>query len=226
MVNDGPGFLVNRLLLPYMNEAALLLGEGAAIKDIDRAAKIVRHADGADHAVRRGRLDTAVHAGRVMAEAFPDRVVASPLLREAGQARPPRPESRPGFFAYGPAKGGKPPRGTDSAEVAKLIESCRTGAPRKFSQEELTDRLFLPMLLEATRILEDKIVRDVRDVDLGLIFGIGFPPFKGGLLFWADTLGAGQDRREAQAATRRSANASNQRRCSRNWPQANSQFYD
>ncbi len=48
----------------------------------------------------------------------------------------------------------------------------------------------MPMLLEATRLLEDKVVRDVRDVDLGLIFGLGFPPFKGGLLFWADTLGA------------------------------------
>ena len=55
VVNDGPGFLVNRLLLPYMNEAALLLCEGASIKDIERAAKVVRHADGADHAVRRGR---------------------------------------------------------------------------------------------------------------------------------------------------------------------------
>ncbi|HEX5103935.1 MAG TPA: 3-hydroxyacyl-CoA dehydrogenase family protein, partial [Pirellulaceae bacterium] len=59
----------------------------------------------------------------------------------------------------------------------------------KFSKDELTQRLFLPMLVEATRMLEEKIVRDVRDVDLGLIFGIGFPPFRGGLLFWADTLG-------------------------------------
>jgi len=48
------------------------------------------------------------------------------------------------------------------------------------------------MVLEATRILDEKIVRDVRDVDLGLIFGLGFPPFRGGLLFWADTLGAGK----------------------------------
>ena len=46
------------------------------------------------------------------------------------------------------------------------------------------------MVLEATRILEEKVVRDARDVDLGLIFGTGFPPFKGGLLYWADTLGA------------------------------------
>ena len=61
---------------------------------------------------------------------------------------------------------------------------------RDFSLDEITHRLFLPMLLEATRVLEDRIVRDVRDVDLGLIFGLGFPPFKGGLLHWADTLGA------------------------------------
>jgi 3-hydroxyacyl-CoA dehydrogenase/enoyl-CoA hydratase/3-hydroxybutyryl-CoA epimerase/3-hydroxyacyl-CoA dehydrogenase/enoyl-CoA hydratase/3-hydroxybutyryl-CoA epimerase/enoyl-CoA isomerase len=59
-------------------------------------------------------------------------------------------------------------------------------------REQITARLFLPMLLEATRVLAEKIVRDPRDVDLGLVFGVGFPPFKGGLLFWADTLGAGK----------------------------------
>ena len=59
----------------------------------------------------------------------------------------------------------------------------------KFTAEQITARLFLPMVLEATRILEEDIVRDPRDVDLGLIFGLGFPPFNGGLLFWADTLG-------------------------------------
>ena len=56
------------------------------------------------------------------------------------------------------------------------------------TSEQITARLFMPMLLEATRVIEEGIVRDVRDVDLGLIFGIGFPPFKGGLLFWADTI--------------------------------------
>jgi 3-hydroxyacyl-CoA dehydrogenase/enoyl-CoA hydratase/3-hydroxybutyryl-CoA epimerase/3-hydroxyacyl-CoA dehydrogenase/enoyl-CoA hydratase/3-hydroxybutyryl-CoA epimerase/enoyl-CoA isomerase len=95
-----------------------------------------------------------------------------------------------GFFDYAPAKGGKPPRGTDSAEVAALIEACRTGAQRKVSADELTDRLFLPMLIEATRVLEEGLVRDVRDVDLALIYGIGFPPFRGGLFFWADQVGA------------------------------------
>jgi len=70
-----------------------------------------------------------------------------------------------------------------------LVDKCRTNGQRKFTPEELTDRLFLPMLLEGTRVLEDELVRDVRDVDLALIFGIGFPPFRGGLFFWADQVG-------------------------------------
>ena len=89
----------------------------------------------------------------------------------------------------GRAKGGKPPRGTESPEVTKVIDECRVPQPRKFTADEITDRLFLPMLVEATRVLEDGLVRDVRDVDLALIYGIGFPPFRGGLFFWADQVG-------------------------------------
>ena len=58
-------------------------------------------------------------------------------------------------------------------------------------EEEITDRLFLPMLLEATRVLEEGIVREPGDVDMGLILGIGFPPFRGGILRWCDSQGAG-----------------------------------
>lgn len=189
VMNDGPGFLVNRLLLPYMNEAALLLGEGASIKDIEKAAKSFGMPMGPITLYDVVGIDVAVHAGRTMAAAFPDRVVAAPIIEKLFELGRIGQKVGKGFFDYGPAKAGKPPKGTDSAEVAALIESCRKGPPRKFSQEELTDRLFLPMLVEATRILEDKIVTDVRDVDLGLILGIGFPPFKGGLFFWVDQIG-------------------------------------
>jgi 3-hydroxyacyl-CoA dehydrogenase/enoyl-CoA hydratase/carnithine racemase len=190
VMNDGPGFLVNRLLLPYMNEAALLLAEGASIKDIERAAKSFGMPMGPFTLYDVVGIDVAVHAGRTMAAAFPERVMAAPIVEKLFELGRIGQKGGKGFFDYAPAKGGKPPRGTDSPEVAKLIESCRTGTPRKYSQEELTDRLFLPMLVEATRILEDKIVPDVRDVDLGLILGIGFPPFRGGLFFWADQIGS------------------------------------
>jgi len=72
--------------------------------------------------------------------------------------------------------------------VAAVLEKIRTDK-RTISQEEITDRLFLPMLTEATRVLAEGIVRDPADVDMGLILGIGFPTFRGGLLRWADTEG-------------------------------------
>jgi 3-hydroxyacyl-CoA dehydrogenase/enoyl-CoA hydratase/3-hydroxybutyryl-CoA epimerase/3-hydroxyacyl-CoA dehydrogenase/enoyl-CoA hydratase/3-hydroxybutyryl-CoA epimerase/enoyl-CoA isomerase len=192
VMNDGPGFLVNRLLLPYMNEAALLLGEGADMQAIEKAAKSFGMPMGPFTLYDVVGLDVAVHAGRTMAEAFPDRVVPAKIVQQLVDLGRLGQKVGKGFFDYGPSKPGKPPRGADSDEVARLVEKIRSGATRKFSSEELTDRLFLPMLVEATRVLEDRIVTDVRDVDLGLILGIGFPPFRGGLFFWADQIGSGK----------------------------------
>lgn len=192
VMNDGPGFLVNRLLLPYMNEAALLVEEGASLNEVEHAAKAFGMPMGPFTLYDVVGLDVAVHAGRVMAEAFPDRVVPAGIVEKLLERGRLGQKAGRGFFDYAPAKSGKPPRGTKSEEVAKLIDECRTGTPRKFTADELTDRLFLPMLVEATRVLEDRLVPDVRDVDLALILGIGFPPFRGGLFFWADTIGARQ----------------------------------
>jgi 3-hydroxyacyl-CoA dehydrogenase/enoyl-CoA hydratase/3-hydroxybutyryl-CoA epimerase/3-hydroxyacyl-CoA dehydrogenase/enoyl-CoA hydratase/3-hydroxybutyryl-CoA epimerase/enoyl-CoA isomerase len=190
VMNDGPGFLVNRLLLPYMNEAAMLLCEGARIDDVEKAAKRFGMPMGPITLYDVVGLDVAVHAGRTMLEAFPDRVVPATILEKLVERKRLGQKVGRGFFDCEPAKGGKPPKGSDSPEVARLIEECRAGADRKFTPDELTDRMFLPMLVEATRVLEDGLVRDVRDVDLALIFGIGFPPFRGGLFFWADQVGA------------------------------------
>jgi 3-hydroxyacyl-CoA dehydrogenase/enoyl-CoA hydratase/3-hydroxybutyryl-CoA epimerase/3-hydroxyacyl-CoA dehydrogenase/enoyl-CoA hydratase/3-hydroxybutyryl-CoA epimerase/enoyl-CoA isomerase len=189
VMNDGPGFLVNRLLLPYMNEAALLLCEGAKLADVEKAAKSFGMPMGPFTLYDVVGLDVAVHAGRTMADAFPERVVPAPIVDILFKRGRIGQKVGKGFFDYAPAKGGKPPRGVDSPEVSQLIAECRSGEERKFAKEELTDRLFLPMLVEATRVLEDKIVSNVRDVDLGLILGIGFPPFRGGLFFWADQVG-------------------------------------
>src|SRR3972149_2650641 len=92
-MNDGPGFLVNRLLLPYMNEAALLLCEGASISEIDRAAKDFGMPMGPITLYDVVGLDVAVHAGRTMLEAFPNRVVPAPILErlfDAGRLGPTR----------------------------------------------------------------------------------------------------------------------------------------
>jgi 3-hydroxyacyl-CoA dehydrogenase/enoyl-CoA hydratase/3-hydroxybutyryl-CoA epimerase/3-hydroxyacyl-CoA dehydrogenase/enoyl-CoA hydratase/3-hydroxybutyryl-CoA epimerase/enoyl-CoA isomerase len=186
VVNDGPGFVVNRVLLPYMNEALLRLEEGAAIKQVDRAATAFGMPMGPIALYDTVGLDVAVHAGGVLRGAFPDRVAPSTILPAMVEAGRMGKKVGRGFFNYG---GKKKDRGEESPEAAKMIAANRRGE-RKFSNEEVADRLFLPMLLEATRVLEDGVAASARDVDLAMIFGTGFPPFRGGLLFWADSIGA------------------------------------
>jgi 3-hydroxyacyl-CoA dehydrogenase/enoyl-CoA hydratase/carnithine racemase len=184
VINDGPGFLVNRLLLPYMLEAVELLCEGASIKEIDRAARAFGMPMGPITLYDVVGLDTACYAGSTMYQAFPDRIIASPVLPALVKSGRLGQKSGAGFFSY--SKGKR--RGQEDPGLQKVLEPYLRDK-RRFSEEELQQRMFLPMVLEATRILEEGIVRDVRDVDLGLILGLGFPAFKGGLLFWADRVG-------------------------------------
>jgi 3-hydroxyacyl-CoA dehydrogenase/enoyl-CoA hydratase/3-hydroxybutyryl-CoA epimerase/3-hydroxyacyl-CoA dehydrogenase/enoyl-CoA hydratase/3-hydroxybutyryl-CoA epimerase/enoyl-CoA isomerase len=128
-------------------------------------------------------LDTSLYAGRVVNSAFADRAVSTRILDELVAAGRLGQKSGAGFYAY--AKGG---RGADDPAFAALLDKVRTGR-REIGQEEMTDRLFLPMLTEASRVLSEGVVREPGDVDMGLILGIGFPAFRGGLLRWADTLG-------------------------------------
>jgi 3-hydroxyacyl-CoA dehydrogenase/enoyl-CoA hydratase/3-hydroxybutyryl-CoA epimerase/3-hydroxyacyl-CoA dehydrogenase/enoyl-CoA hydratase/3-hydroxybutyryl-CoA epimerase/enoyl-CoA isomerase len=186
VVNDGPGFLVNRLLLPYMNEALELLLDGADMQQIEKAAQKFGMPMGPFTLYDVVGLDTAFYAGHVMYEAFPDRVVTSPLLPAMVEAKRLGQKTGVGFYKYA---GGKKGKGEPDPTLESVVAPHRR-SPQKFNTEQIQNRLFLPMVLEATRILEEKVVRDPRDVDLGLIFGTGFPPFKGGLLFWADQIGA------------------------------------
>jgi 3-hydroxyacyl-CoA dehydrogenase/enoyl-CoA hydratase/3-hydroxybutyryl-CoA epimerase/3-hydroxyacyl-CoA dehydrogenase/enoyl-CoA hydratase/3-hydroxybutyryl-CoA epimerase/enoyl-CoA isomerase len=184
VMNDGPGFLVNRVLLPYMSEAAELLVQGATTKQVDGAAKAFGMPMGPLNLYDVVGLDTAVHAGRTMYEAFPQRVLPATLVQALVQAGRLGQKTGSGFYTYN-KKNRPQPDPTLDALVKPFVKK-----KQDISDDQLTERLFLPMLLEATRILDEGLVRDARDVDLALIFGIGFPPFKGGLLFWADTLGA------------------------------------
>ncbi len=185
VMRDGPGFLVNRVLMPYMNEALLLLEAGASIKEVDRAATRFGMPMGPVTLYDTVGLDVAVHAGEVMSAAFPDRVEPSKILPAMLAADRLGKKNGKGFFDYtADSKGRKKPQPSEAAQ--QIIQSAMGTAQADI---DVVDRLFLPMLLEATRLIEDGIVTDVRDVDLGLIYGIGFPPFRGGIFCWADSLG-------------------------------------
>lgn len=185
VVEDGPGFLVNRILLFYMNEALELLMEGVPPQDIERAAKRFGMPMGPLTLYDVVGLDTALYAGRVLFEAYPDRINPSPLLAALVKAKRLGQKSGAGFFRYAPGKD----KGTPDPDFATMLDKYRDGE-KKQSREELENRLMLPMLLEATRVVADGVARDVRDVDLAMILGVGFPPFRGGLFFWGDALGA------------------------------------
>lgn len=184
VMQDCPGFLVNRVLLPYMNEAVLLLQEGASMDDIDKAATKFGMPMGPITLSDLVGLDTAYYAGQVVSTAYADRAKPTPILGELVKAGRLGNKSGSGFRKLN--KKGKPEADPD---FAPFLEKHRTDN-RQFSLDELTDRLFLPMLLEATRVLEEGIVAAPHHVDMGLILGIGFPPFRGGILHWCDTEGA------------------------------------
>jgi 3-hydroxyacyl-CoA dehydrogenase/enoyl-CoA hydratase/3-hydroxybutyryl-CoA epimerase/3-hydroxyacyl-CoA dehydrogenase/enoyl-CoA hydratase/3-hydroxybutyryl-CoA epimerase/enoyl-CoA isomerase len=168
-----------------MNEALELLVEGASVDDVEKAAKRFGMPMGPITLFDMVGLDTALYAGSVMREAFPERFTDNPLLPKLVEQGRLGQKSGAGFFNH---QGKKREPQSDPA-FGKLLEEHRR-SQKKFAQDELQNRLFLPMLLEATRVLEAGLVRDARDVDLGLVYGIGFPPFRGGLMFWADTVGA------------------------------------
>ena len=187
VVRDCPGFLVNRILLPYMAESLQLLREGASADEIDRAATRFGMPMGPIALYDLVGLDTALFAGRVVAAAYDDRAIEIPILEDLVKAGRLGKKSGRGIRQF-VGRRGKP---ANDPEFESFLEPHRLESG-DFSTRDLQDRLFLPMLLEATRVMQEEIVREPAHADMGLILGIGFPPFRGGLLRWCDSLGAGE----------------------------------
>jgi 3-hydroxyacyl-CoA dehydrogenase/enoyl-CoA hydratase/3-hydroxybutyryl-CoA epimerase/3-hydroxyacyl-CoA dehydrogenase/enoyl-CoA hydratase/3-hydroxybutyryl-CoA epimerase/enoyl-CoA isomerase len=185
VVRDCPGFLLNRVLFPYMNEALLLLSEGASMDVIDKAATTFGMPVGPIALEDMVGLDTSWYAGQVMLEAYPDRAVPTPIVGDLVKAGRLGKKSGAGFRRF-TGKSGRP---QVDPGIEPFLEKYRTGE-RVPSEEEITDRMFLAMLLETIRALEEGIVREPGDADMGVILGIGFPPFRGGILRWCDSEGA------------------------------------
>ncbi len=184
VVKDGAGFLVNRILFPYLNEALVLLIEGVAMDAIDQAATRFGMPMGPILLEDVVGLDTSLFAGNVIAAAFPDRAVPLTLLEDLVKAGRLGQKTGSGFRKF--TKGTK---GEADPDFEPILARHRQGQ-KTMTEAELQDRLFLPMLFEAVRVLEEGIVREAADVDMGLILGIGFPPFRGGILRWCDREGA------------------------------------
>jgi len=188
VVGDGPAFVVNRLLHPYLSEALEMLLDGATIDQIERAATDFGMAIGPLRILDEIGVDTVVNAARVLWQAFPERMVASPLLINMFKEKRLGRKSGAGFFSYSSPTAGNG-RNRPDPEAERIIAKWAR-PPKQFTREMITRRLTLPMVLEATRLLEEKKARRPEDIDLAVLFGLGFPASRGGLLYWADTLGA------------------------------------
>jgi 3-hydroxyacyl-CoA dehydrogenase/enoyl-CoA hydratase/carnithine racemase len=193
VVRDSPGFLVNRLLMPYLHEAVEMLREGVEPRRIDRVARSFGMPMGPIELYDLIGLDTAFYAGLVLNDAYGDRIEASPVIPALVRSGRLGCKSGAGFYRYR-GHGGREGAGRVRIEgpddgVAAIIEPYAL-APRQSSDETIANRLFLPVVLEALRALDERIVRDGRDIDLAVIHALGFPAFRGGVLAWADSLGA------------------------------------
>jgi len=183
IVNDAPGFYANRILTPYMAEAALLLEEGVRMEEIDAAMTAWGYPVGPITLYDEVGLDVAQKAGKIMAAAFSDRMTPSTVIeRLVADGRMGRKNGK-GFYGYG--EDGKK-TGPDESVYA-LIGSP---APTTLARTEIQDRLGLMMVNEALRTLEEGVLRSARDGDVGAVLGIGFPPFRGGPFWYVDQTGA------------------------------------
>ena len=189
VVNDCPGFLVNRVLSPYIGAFMGLVKRGVDFVAIDKAMERFGWPMGPAYLCDVVGIDTGVHAGAVMAEGFPDRMkydfkTSHQVMFESDRLGQ---KNGRGYYAYEKDKKGRPKKVVD-ASVAELLAPIMDGQ-ESMSAEDIVDSMMIPMCLEAVRCLEDGIADSATDIDLALIYGIGFPPFRGGALHYIDDLG-------------------------------------
>jgi 3-hydroxyacyl-CoA dehydrogenase/enoyl-CoA hydratase/3-hydroxybutyryl-CoA epimerase len=179
--NDGPGFVVNRILGPYMNESAFLLEEGNSIDSLDKAMVDFGMPMGPMALLDEVGIDVASKVGAILGDAFGDRMERSTVVdRLYADGRYGKKNGK-GLYLYA---GGK--RQGPDPSVYRLLG---ISSPRPANPNEVVERMLLSMINEASRILEEKIVGSAGELDLAMIMGTGFPPFRGGLLRYADSLG-------------------------------------
>ncbi|MBX3247578.1 MAG: fatty acid oxidation complex subunit alpha FadJ [Myxococcales bacterium] len=189
VVNDGPGFYTTRILAPYMNEAAHVLSEGAPIDEIDGALLDFGYPIGPIKLTDEVGIDVGAKVGKVMLEAFGARMSAPAGMEKLiADDRKGRKNAR-GFYRYGKDERGKKRKGVD--ETVYDVLGAKP-SPGKVSAEDIAWRCTLQMVNEAALCFEEGILRSARDGDIGAIFGLGFPPFRGGPFRFVDAVGAAE----------------------------------
>jgi len=192
VVNDCPGFLVNRVLFPYFGGFARLVSAGVDFVRIDKVMEKFGWPMGPAYLMDVVGMDTGHHGRDVMAEGYPERMkderrTAIDALYEANRLGQ---KNGKGFYSYETDKRGKPAKVVD--ESVKDVLAPIVYEQREVTDEDIINFMMIPLCLETVRCLEDKIVETAAEADMGLIYGIGFPPFRGGALRYIDSIGVAE----------------------------------
>lgn len=185
VVNDGVGFYTSRILAPYLNEAAFLLGEGADIESLDESLVDFGFPVGPLALLDEVGIDVAAKVAKILCGTFGDRLsvpaASDALVQEGRLGR----KSQKGFYSYAHGK-----RGDVDTHVYSLTPHGKER--RRFDRQEMAERCVLQMVNEAVRCLGEGILRSARDGDVGAVFGLGFPAFLGGPFRYVDAQGVGK----------------------------------
>ena len=190
VVNDCPGFLVNRVLFPYFAGFSKLLIDGADFVAVDKVMeKTFGWPMGPAYLLDVVGMDTADHASGVMADGIPQRMqkIANDPVTLLYQAQRLGQKNGKGFYDFSVDKRGKPAK--HPAPEAYQLFAPHCAAKQEFSAEEIIARLMIPMANEAIRCLEEGIVASAAEADMALLYGLGFPPFRGGIFRYIETMG-------------------------------------
>ncbi len=185
IVRDAPGFLVNRILIPFLAEAMVMASEGVGIEQIDHATKQWGMPMGAFELLDEIGLDIAQHVLKSLAGSLGDRVPMTPGLQTALERGWLGKKRGLGFYRYE-----KNAKGKDAPIHAEMEELIRgNAAPATVTDEEIQWRLVLPMINESARLLADGVIESTDAIDLASVLGLGLAPFRGGLIRFADSIG-------------------------------------
>lgn len=190
VVNDCPGFFVNRVLFPYFGGFSMLLRDGADFTRIDKVMeRQFGWPMGPAYLLDVVGIDTAHHAQAVMAQGFPERMAkqgrdAIDALYEANRYGQ---KNGHGFYSYSTDRKGKPKKTFTDEIVPLLADVC--AAPAEFDDQTLIERMMIPMINEVVLCLQENIIASAQEADMALVYGLGFPPFRGGVCRYLDSLG-------------------------------------
>jgi 3-hydroxyacyl-CoA dehydrogenase/enoyl-CoA hydratase/3-hydroxybutyryl-CoA epimerase len=189
VVKDVPGFLVNRILSPYLNEAAYLIEDGFSILDIDRVAARFGMPMGPVRLLDEVGLDIVVHVSEVMIKGYGARMATPPFADMLVKAGRKGKKNGKGFYDFSED-------GRTATPFAGLRDLLALKKPARSGDDQVIfDRLFMALINESIRCLDDGVAGTpgpdaAQQIDLATVMGMGFPPFRGGLLHFADSLGA------------------------------------